>query len=65
MIKYMVYENKVSKVRIIENHPGSYKIVEKGNEILCVPVEAEAAFFDTEAEAYSYNYGGYFVPMSN
>lgn len=61
----MVYEGKVSKVKIIENHPGSYKIVEKGNEVLCVPVEADAVFFDTEGEAWSYKCGNYFVPMSN
>ena len=65
MIKYMVYEGKVNKVQILENKPGYGKIIAKGNEILCVLVEADAVFFDTEAEACSYNCGGYFVPMNN
>ena len=64
-VKYMVYEDKVSKVQILEDKPGSYKIVAKGNEILCVPVEAGALFFDNEADACSYLCGGWFVPMSN
>jgi len=65
MIKYMVYKGVVSKVKILEQHP-SYAIVEKGNEILCVPAEdPNVAFFDTEPEACSYCCGGHFVPMDH
>ena len=63
MIKFMVDENnKVSKVEILERK-SDYIVVARGNEILGVPIGADVCFFDTEAEACTYSYGGYFVPQ--
>lgn len=66
MTKFIVYQDKVQEVTILEDKPGSGKIVAMGNEILCVPVEAGVPFFDDEESARKYLYTsfcGYFVPQ--
>ena len=61
MTRYMVYQNEISKVNILRTRTGYGWIVKKGNEILCVPIEANVKFFNTEEEAYSFLSGDYFV----
>lgn len=49
-VGYILYEDKVIKVKVLEDSP-SYKVVEtENNELLCIPVESGTHIWKTEQE---------------
>lgn len=54
MIGWIKYEDKVIKVRVLEDQP-SYKVVEtENNELLCIPVESGTIIWSTEEDCRRY-----------
>ena len=49
-VGYILYEDKVIKVRVLEDQP-SYKVVEtENNELLCIPVESGTVIWPTKED---------------